>query len=109
MRKLALAMVVTGVSLIIVSCANSPFVRPANPQSLPVKYGVATTNDSQVTAWLELARKVNSTVNVTPTEPALDVVLNSLVALSCAAAGWFGRHASQPKPLAQTTSSKPPV
>jgi hypothetical protein len=64
-------------SLIIAGCA-APFVEKASATSYPVVLGAATTNDTQVNAWLQAARSVNQSLNPTPTREAVDMAMVSI-------------------------------
>jgi hypothetical protein len=84
-------------AFIIIGCA-APFVEKATTTSVPVQLGAATTNDTQVNAWLSVARVLNDKVNPTPTREPVDLVLVSLMTLATAASGWIARHKTPVRP-----------
>jgi len=64
----------------------------ASPQSLPVVFSSATTNDCNSVAWLKFAQQLNQEVNPTQTEMPIDALLGATIALVSTLAGWYTRH-----------------
>jgi hypothetical protein len=74
----------------VIGC--SMLATPASPQSLPVTLGTATTNDSELTAYLKTAQAANAAFNVTSTSEPINLMLAGAVSLASAWAGWYARH-----------------
>ena len=100
------------VMLAVTGC-ESLFTKTASPESLPVEYGGATTNDPNIVAYLKLAQAINATANPTPTEIPINQVIGALIVLAGAASGFYGRHiaaaaATKNAATIVTASNQPP-
>ena len=65
---------------------------PTSPESIPVALGTATTNDSELVAYLKTAQDANAAFNVTSTSAPINLMLAGAVSLASAWAGWYARH-----------------
>jgi hypothetical protein len=74
----------------VVGC--STLLSPASPASLPVTLGSATTNDTELVAYLKTAQAANAAFNVTSTNAPINLMLAGAVSLASAWAGWYARH-----------------
>jgi 3-deoxy-D-manno-octulosonic-acid transferase len=74
----------------VVGC--STLLSPASPASLPVVTGSATTNDTELVAYLKTAQAANEAFNVTSTAAPINLMLAGAVSLASAWAGWYARH-----------------
>jgi len=92
MKKIpALTILVLTITLsTVVGC--STLLSPASPASLPVVTGAATTNDTELVAYLKTAQAANEAFNVTSTSAPINLMLAGAVSLASAWAGWYARH-----------------
>ena len=81
----------------------------AAPQSVPVTFGSATTNDANLVAWLEFAKDVNVNANPTPTAAPINTALTALIALASVAVGAYAHAKGVGSASSQTVSSAPPA
>lgn len=94
MKFVPLVIVMIAAGLIGAGCA-SLLKTSTSADSYPVSSGVATTNQSPLTAWLEVAQATNKAVNVTPSQLPIETILGAFIGLSAAASGWYARHQTQ--------------
>jgi uncharacterized protein YceK len=82
----------------------------AAPQSIPVVYGNASTNDPNLVAWLKMAQTANATVNPTSSEKPLDAIIGGLIALAASVAtSYQHRQNVQQAATIATASTRPPA
>ena len=92
MKSKILLSVLLLTSLVLFASCKSLLVATPSPTSLPVTMGLVDTNQPNVVAYLEAARKLNAVANPTPYAPAIDGILAGAAALTGAFAGWYARH-----------------
>jgi len=83
-------LVLTIILSTVVGC--STLLSPASSASLPVVTGAATTNDTELVAYLKTAQAANEAFNVTSTAAPINLMLAGAVSLASAWAGWYARH-----------------
>jgi hypothetical protein len=89
-----LGLLLAGVVVFQAGCLSALTSHPS-PEAYAVQQGLASTNDSQAVAWLNVARSINASVTPSPLKEPVDLALFSLVTLASAAAGWLARHQTQ--------------
>ena len=105
MKKYAIGISIAITVSVFGGCATNPLTTSIGQNSLPVLSGAATTNSSQTIAWLQYAQSVNDAANPTPSKSVIDSAIGALIALSSAAAGWFGKHQASAAPKNPPNSS----
>ena len=89
MKLFLLVVVLSG--LLGISC-DAMLERKASANSYPIKLDVATTNDLQTIAWLQLASRLNQIGNPTPTQEPISVAIGAAIGIISAFSGWWARH-----------------
>lgn len=108
--KSTIATLVTVAALVTLTCGCESLITKQEPATdLPAQLGLATTNDTQLVAYLRAAQTANAAVNPTPTEPLVNQLLGTLILLAGAAAGFFGHRSasSSGAAIANTKNANP--
>ena len=107
MKKITFLILIVVVGCLAMGCASLLGTNAA-PQSIPVQYGNATTNDPQLVAWLKMAQTANATVNPTSTEKPVDAIIGGLIALAASVATSYQHRQNVQQAASIATASKLP-
>lgn len=105
MKQITFLILIVAIGCLAMGCASLLGTNAA-PQSLPVQYGNATTNDPQLVAWLKLAQTANASVNTTSTEQPVNAIIGGLIALAASVATSYQHRQSVQQSAAIATTSK---